>query len=124
MAQKFSILNVLNCFVLWVLFIRVVMHIHHIRNGVVERKDRHILQVARALKLQSSIPVKFWGECVKTTVYLINKLPTTVLQGKTPFELLHGKEPKIDYLRVFGYLCYASSLPRGNKLDSRDKKQL
>ncbi|XP_019235677.1 PREDICTED: uncharacterized protein LOC109216004 [Nicotiana attenuata] len=60
----------------------------------------------------------------RTAVYLINKLPTTVLNGKSPYEKLYGRQPKVDHLRVFGCLCYASTLPSGDKFAARAKKSL
>ncbi|XP_016568825.1 uncharacterized protein LOC107867203 isoform X1 [Capsicum annuum] len=89
------------------------------QNGTVEKKHKHILEVARALKFQSRIPVRFWGECVRTVVYLINKLPSSFLNDKTLYEMLFGRPTKNDHLRVFGCLCYANVLPKGDKFQER-----
>ncbi|CAN1758882.1 Retrovirus-related Pol polyprotein from transposon RE1 [Linum perenne] len=61
------------------------------QNGRVERKHRHILNVARALLFQASLPVLFWGYAVVHAVHLINRLPTPVLSGKAPFEVFFPK---------------------------------
>ena len=45
-----------------------------------------------------------------------------MLNGKSPYEMLFKKQPKIDHLRVFGCLCFASIFPRGDKFQERARK--
>nr|GEX89942.1 retrovirus-related Pol polyprotein from transposon TNT 1-94 [Tanacetum cinerariifolium] len=91
------------------------------QNGRVERKHRHILNVARALRFQSSLPIDFWGECILTAGYLINPTLSSILNGKTPYTVLHNVEPPCNHLRTFGCLCYAHT-KIGDKFASRSQK--
>ena len=81
------------------------------------------LQSARALRFQSGLPIKFWGECALTAAYLINRTPTKLLGSKTPYEVLFGVKPAYEHLRVFGSLCYAHNHSRNrDKFDARAHK--
>ncbi|CAL1391749.1 unnamed protein product [Linum trigynum] len=77
------------------------------QNGVVERKHRHLLDTARSLMFHANLSVRFWGECVLTAAYLINRLPLVPLSQKTPFEILLGRVPAYTHIRSFGCLVYA-----------------
>ncbi|XP_074323254.1 uncharacterized protein LOC141660189 [Apium graveolens] len=80
----------------------------------VERKHRHMLEVARALMFQSGIPLSFWGESVPTAAYLINRLPSQVLQNKCPYDLLYGESCDYTELKSFGCLCFATNHVHSN----------
>ncbi|GJX37369.1 retrovirus-related pol polyprotein from transposon TNT 1-94 [Tanacetum coccineum] len=95
------------------------------QNGRVERKHRHLLDTARAIRLYGNLPLKFWGECILIATYLINKMPVKLLDWKSPFEKLYGKPPTYDYLRVIGCLCYAADIrPHKDKFDNRGIKSV
>jgi len=72
--------------------------------------------------LDSKLPKSFWGEAISTAVYLKNRTPVKTL-NKTPFEVWHGKKPKVNYLRVFGSDAYAH-VPRDErtKFDTKTRK--
>ncbi|KAJ0432465.1 putative RNA-directed DNA polymerase, Protochlorophyllide reductase [Helianthus annuus] len=83
------------------------------QNGVVERKHRHLLETARALMFQACLPLKFWGECIQAATYIINRLPSKVINNRTPYEIIFGEEPDYDRMKVFGCLAYYWSTETG-----------
>ena len=92
------------------------------QNGVAERKHRHLLDSARAIRLHAGLPKHFWGECILAATHIINKLPMANLNWTTPFERLHGKPPTYDDLRVIGCLSFAANLKPTDKFDTRAKR--
>ena len=83
----------------------------HPQDGVAEHKHRYIIETARTLLIASFVPSHFWGEAVSTSVYLINRQPSSKLSGKCPGEVLFGT-PCYDHLQVFRCTCYVLLAPR------------
>ncbi|WVZ26252.1 hypothetical protein V8G54_004796 [Vigna mungo] len=73
------------------------------QNGVVERKHQCILNITRALLFHSHLPTAFWCYAAQHAVFLINQMPTPVLQNDTPHEWLHGSPCDLSKLRRHYY---------------------
>jgi hypothetical protein len=76
------------------------------QNGVVERKNRTLIDMARTMLGEYKTPERFWSEAVNTTYHAINHLYLHHLLKKTAYELLTGNKPNVSYFRVFGSKCY------------------
>ncbi|GJZ48043.1 retrovirus-related pol polyprotein from transposon TNT 1-94 [Tanacetum coccineum] len=75
-------------------------------NGVVERKNRTLQEMARTMLNEQSIPQKFWCNVVDTSTYILNRILIRPFLGKTPYELFKGKKPSLEHFKVFGSKCF------------------
>ncbi|KAI5343366.1 hypothetical protein L3X38_011242 [Prunus dulcis] len=93
------------------------------QNEVVERKNRTVVEMAKAMLHEKGLPYYLWVEVVHTTVYILNRCPTRALGDKTPFEAYSRRKRGIAHLKIFGCLCYVyiSSEVR-QKLDAKSTK--
>ncbi|GJW76347.1 retrovirus-related pol polyprotein from transposon TNT 1-94 [Tanacetum coccineum] len=76
------------------------------QNGVVERRNRTLIEVARIMLIYAKAPLFLWAEAVATACYTQNRSIIRLHHGKTPYELLHDKLPDLSFLYLFGSLCY------------------
>lgn len=92
-------------------------------NGIAERKHRHVVETGLTLLSKASIPKKYWQYAFAVAVYLINRLPTPLLELQSPFSKLFGKSPNYNKLRVFGCACYPWLRPyTRHKLEDRSAR--
>ena len=94
------------------------------QNGVAERKNRHLLEVARCLLLQMHVPHAFWSDTVLTACFLINRMPSTILNGQSPFSIIFSTiSTFILPPRIFGCVAFVHRSDRAiSKLDPRAHK--
>ncbi|XP_070005014.1 uncharacterized protein [Nicotiana sylvestris] len=79
------------------------------QNGVVERKNITLDDMARTMLFSRKLPNSFWAEAVNTACYIVNRCMTRPLVEKTPSELLKGRKPNISHLRAFGCKCFVQN---------------
>jgi transposase InsO family protein len=84
------------------------------QNGVVERKNKTLLDMGRTMLDEYKTPDRFWAEAINTACYSINQLYLHRILKKTSYELLTSKKPNVSYFRVFGSK-YFILVKRGRK---------
>lgn len=77
------------------------------QNGVAERKNRSLVEMARSMLVEQDLPLKLWAEAVYTSAYLQNRLPSKAIEDDvTPMEKWCGHKPNVSHLRMFESICY------------------
>lgn len=90
------------------------------QNGVVERKNRTIQEMATTMLCESNLPKYFWAEAVNTACYIQNRILLHPILNKTPYELWKGRKSNISYFHPFG--CKCTILNTNDSLDKFESK--
>ena len=89
------------------------------QNGIAERRNRTLMEMVRSMVNDSSVPVSLWMYALRTTAYILNRVPSKAVP-KTPYELWTSRKPSLRHLHVWG--CQAEVRIYNlheKKLDSR-----
>ena len=90
------------------------------QNGVVERKNRVIQEMAKAMLYNKDVARNLWGETVNTACHTVNRVYFRPDTKKTPYELWKGRKPNVTYFRIFGSSCFIlNDRENVGKFDSR-----
>ena len=93
------------------------------QNGVVERKNRVIQEMVRAMLHNKDVARNLWGEAVNTACHTVNRMYFKPGTKKTPYELWKGRKPNVKYFRIFGSTCFIfKDRENVEKFDSRSDK--
>jgi len=76
------------------------------KNGVVERKNRTLQEMARTMIHENNLAKHFWAEAVNTACYIQNRIYVRPILEETAYELFKGRRPNISHFHQFGCICY------------------
>ncbi|KAL0280832.1 UNVERIFIED_CONTAM: hypothetical protein PYX00_002008 [Menopon gallinae] len=94
------------------------------QNGISERKNRTLLDMARCLLIQAGMKPSFWAEAVNTANYIRNRCPTSA-QNSSPYEILFGKQPYLGHMKEFGCDVFVkNNAPNKDKFQPRAQKMI
>jgi hypothetical protein len=94
------------------------------QNGVAERFNRTIVELARAMMIAREVPKFLWHEAINHAAYIRDKLFTRAIKGKTPDEGFTGQKPNVSHLQEFGSPVWVLNEARQSKLDPKSQKMM
>nr|GEW15327.1 retrovirus-related Pol polyprotein from transposon TNT 1-94 [Tanacetum cinerariifolium] len=91
------------------------------QNGVVERRNKTLIEAAKSMLAEAKLPVTFWTEAVITACYVQNRVLVNKSQNKTPYELFNSRSPAIGFLKPFGYhVMILNTLENFRKFEAKE----
>ena len=94
------------------------------QNGVVERRNRTLLEMVSLMMAQANLPISFWGDALLTATYILNHVPSKSVP-RTPYELWTGAKPNLENLWPCGYAVFVhNTFYKYGKLGPRASKKI
>nr|GEU66710.1 hypothetical protein [Tanacetum cinerariifolium] len=90
------------------------------QNGVVERRNRTLVEAARTMLSAANVPLFFWAEAIATSCFTQNHSLIIPRHEKTPYHIIHDRKPPVKFFYIFGSLCYI--VRDGENLDKMKEK--
>ncbi|GKA15645.1 retrovirus-related pol polyprotein from transposon TNT 1-94 [Tanacetum coccineum] len=90
------------------------------QNGVVERRNRTLVEAAQTMLSAAKVPLFFWAEAIATTCFTQNRLLVIPRHEKTHYHIINARKPSVKFFHVFGSLCYI--VRDGKNLDKMKEK--
>ena len=87
------------------------------QNGIAERMNRTLVEMARTMLIASKLPEFLWEQAVAHAAYVRNRAYTRAIPNTTPYQRWHGEKPEIAYLRPFGTAVWI--LVQGQKVSRK-----
>nr|GEY01034.1 hypothetical protein [Tanacetum cinerariifolium] len=76
------------------------------QNGVVERRNRTLVEAARTMLSAAIVPLFIWAEAIATTCFTQNRSLVILRHEKTPYHIINDQKPSVKFFHIFGSLCY------------------
>ena len=92
-------------------------------NGVVEMRNRTLLDMVRSMMGKANMTKSFWGYALKTPVYIVNRVSSKSIDV-TPYEMWINKKPNLSHMKVLGCPAYVKQIIMSDKLEAKSNKCL
>nr|GEX24635.1 retrovirus-related Pol polyprotein from transposon TNT 1-94 [Tanacetum cinerariifolium] len=76
------------------------------QNGVVERRNRTLVEAARTMLSAAKVPLFFWAKAIATTCFTQNRTLVIPRHEKTPYHIINDRKPSVKFFHIFGSICY------------------
>ncbi|GJR12727.1 retrovirus-related pol polyprotein from transposon TNT 1-94 [Tanacetum coccineum] len=90
------------------------------QNGIVERRNRTLVEAARTMLSAAKVPLFFWAEAIATACFTQNRSLVIPRHEKTPYHIINAQKSSVKFFYIFGSLCYI--VRDGENLDKMKKK--